>query len=68
MGVSGGEGTVRCCEQQCLIGIWEVISMNQGKLGLVLNGHELEQTPGDNDKQRCLMCFSPWGRKESDMI
>ena len=31
-----------------------------------LNGHESEQTPGDNERQGNLACFSPWGRKESD--
>ena len=31
-----------------------------------LNGHELEQTPGDSDGQESLACCSPWGRKESD--
>ena len=32
-----------------------------------LNGHELEQIPGDGDGQGSLVCCSPWGRKESDM-
>ena len=31
-----------------------------------LNGHEFKQTPGDSGGQRSLMCFSPWGCKESD--
>ena len=31
-----------------------------------LNGHESEETPGDNDGQGGLACCSPWGRKESD--
>ena len=31
-----------------------------------LNGHESEQTPGDREGQRSLVCCSPWGRKESD--
>ena len=30
-----------------------------------LNGHEFEQTPGDSEGQRSLVCCSPWGRKES---
>ena len=30
-----------------------------------LNGHELEQAPGVGDRQGSLVCFSPWGRKES---
>ena len=32
-----------------------------------LNGHESEQTLGDNEGQRRLACCSPWGCKESDM-
>ena len=31
-----------------------------------LNGHEFEQTLGDNGRQRSLACCSPWGGKESD--
>ena len=30
------------------------------------SGHQFEQTPGDNEWQGSLACFSPWGRKESD--
>ena len=30
------------------------------------HGHESEQAPGDGVGQRSLLCFSPWGRKESD--
>ena len=30
-----------------------------------LNGHELEQTPGDSEGQGRLVCCSPWGHKES---
>ena len=33
----------------------------------LLNGHEFEQTPGDNERQGSLVCCSPWGCKESDM-
>ena len=32
-----------------------------------LNGHEFEQTPGDSEEQGSLVCFTPWGHKESDM-
>ena len=32
-----------------------------------LDGHEFEQAPGVGDGQRSLACYSPWGRKESDM-
>ena len=32
-----------------------------------LNGHELEQTPGDGEGQGSLVYCSPWGCKESDM-
>ena len=28
-----------------------------------LNGHEFEQTPGDNEGQGSLVCWSPWGHK-----
>ena len=31
-----------------------------------LNGHKSEQTPGDNEGQRRLVCCSPWSCKESD--
>ena len=31
-----------------------------------LNGHESEQTLGDNEGQRNLVGYSPWGHKESD--
>ena len=32
-----------------------------------LNGHEFEQVLGGGDGQGSLACYSPWGRKESDM-
>ena len=32
-----------------------------------LNGHNLEQTPGDSEGQGRLVCCSPWGHKDSDM-
>ena len=32
-----------------------------------LNGHEFEQTPGDDEEQRSVLCCSPWGCKELDM-
>ena len=32
-----------------------------------LSGHEFEQTQGDSEGQGSLACFTPWGRKESDM-
>ena len=31
-----------------------------------LNGREFEQTPGDGEGQRSLVCCSPWSCKESD--
>ena len=31
-----------------------------------LNGHEFEQTLGDDERQESLVCGSPWGHKESD--
>ena len=30
-----------------------------------LDGHELEQTQGDSEGQESVMCYSPWGYKES---
>ena len=33
-----------------------------------LNGHEFEKALGVGDGQGSLMCCSPWGHKESDMI
>ena len=32
-----------------------------------LNGHEFEQALGVGDGQGSLVCYSPWGCKESDM-
>ena len=29
-----------------------------------LNGHEFEQTPGDNEGQGGLACCNPWGHTE----
>ena len=31
-----------------------------------LNRHEFEQTPGDSEGQGSLVCYNPWGHKESD--
>ena len=31
-----------------------------------LNGHAFEQTLGDSKGQGSLVCYSPWGHKESD--
>ena len=31
-----------------------------------LNGHEIEQAPGDGEGQGSLLCCSPWGPKESN--
>ena len=32
-----------------------------------VNGHEFEQTLGDNEGQASLVCYSTWGSKELDM-
>ena len=32
-----------------------------------INGHELEQMPEDGEGQGGLVCYSPWGQKESDI-
>ena len=31
-----------------------------------LNGHEFGWTPGVGDGQGGLVCYSPWGHKDSD--
>ena len=31
------------------------------------NGYELQQNLGDSGGQGSLVCYSPWGWKESDM-
>ena len=31
-----------------------------------LNGHEFEQILGDSEEQGSVVCYSPWGRKESE--
>ena len=31
-----------------------------------LDGYEFEQAPGDGEGQGSLMCYSPWGCRESD--
>ena len=33
----------------------------------LLNGHEFEQALRDGERQGSLVCFSPWGCKESDV-
>ena len=33
-----------------------------------LNGHKLEQTPGDSEGQGSLACCSPWGHRYNLMI
>ena len=35
VGVSGGESKVQCCKEQYCTGIWNVRSVNQGKLHVV---------------------------------
>ena len=32
-----------------------------------LKRHEFEQAPGDSEGRGSLVCYSPWGCKESDM-
>ena len=31
-----------------------------------LNGHDFEQTAGEEKRQGSVACCSPWGEKESD--
>ena len=33
----------------------------------LFSGHELGQTPGDNEGQRGLVCCTPWGCNKMDM-
>ena len=33
----------------------------------LFSGHELGQTPGDNEGQRGLVCCNPWGCNKMDM-
>ena len=33
-----------------------------------LNGHDFEQTLGDNEGQGSLACCRPWGRKDLDTL
>ena len=43
--------------------------MTEDKMGgwhRQLNGHEFEQALRDAEGQRSLVCYSPWGCKESD--
>ena len=51
-------------------GRWEEKGMTEDEMVVwhhQLNGHESEQTPGNSEGQGSLSCYSPWGRKESDM-
>ena len=32
-----------------------------------LDGHEFEQAPGDGEGQGRLVCYRPWGHKESNV-
>ena len=36
-------------------------------MDIQLNGHEFEQALGVDDGQGGLVCYSPWGHKESNM-
>ena len=50
-------------------GRWEEKGMTEDEMvgcHHQLNGHELEQTPGDGEEQGSLVCCSPGGCKESD--
>ena len=54
---------------------WEILKAGgerDGKgwdswMALLTHGHEFEQVPGVSDRQGSLVCYSPWGGKESDM-
>ena len=34
---------------------------------IIINGHELQQTPGDSEGLGSRVCCSPWCHKELDM-
>ena len=40
--VTGNGSKLQCCKEQYCIGIWNVRSMNQGKLGVVKKGYILK--------------------------
>ena len=41
--------------------------MNKAAIHIQLNGHEFEQTPGEDNKgQGSLECCRPWGHEASD--
>ena len=42
-------------------------SMDMRQRDSLLNGYEFELTQGDGEGLGSLVCYSPWGRKESDM-
>ena len=41
---------------------------NQSWIFIGRTDAEAEQTPGDGEEQENLVCCSPWGHKENDMI
>ena len=51
---------------------WEEVEKGVAEFDMVrqhhqLNWHESGQTPWDSGEQRSLVCYSPWGHKESDI-
>ena len=55
-------------EKTLMLGKIEKVETEDAMVGRhhQLNGHESEQTLGDNGGQRSLACWGPWGSKESD--
>ena len=51
----------------CSFVIRKLYLNNAGLIKGRLNGHEFEQTPRDSEGQGSLLCYSPWGHKESDI-
>ena len=50
---------------------WEEKGMTEDEMvgwHHLLNGHEFEHTLGGGEGQGSLVCYNPWGHKESDMI
>ena len=52
-----------CCQEEKVVTEDEIVGWHQW-----LDGYEFEQTLGDGEGQGRLVCYSPWGCKESDTI
>ena len=50
------------------ISLVQDVDIGRGYVCHLLNGHGFEQTPGDSEGQGSLVCCSPWGHKEYDIL